>query len=213
MHKNSTVLLIAIIKVLLVASIFGVENNELQWPDSPRPGFSIKSDSEFVDGILSEWFVLESNSIKLSWIPQAPWVQQRQKDSRASLSFYDTRIPDLKMQLILYPPKSWLGDLDATSIEAYVASLEQQFPKSEIELINPDSYIPPVGSVPFLGGPFRQVYFTVSPQEEGAAPFTVYDYMTVKEGNFFVIRYTAPANVLVRMESQLIRGLFYFNTL
>lgn len=180
------------------------------WPTSPRPSFSVENQSAEKEGFQIQWLSLKSSSLSLRWMPVGPWYKAQKQGSGASIVFGHRMAPELRMNLILYPKGTWLGDLGQQSVERYLSSLGAQFPEASVTVLNPGSITPPVGSIPFLGGPYRQIHFTVTPDAPGGQAVSFYDYLTAKDGALLVVRYEAPAEMLERMESRLVRELFFF---
>ncbi|MFP4070193.1 MAG: hypothetical protein ACLFVC_08450, partial [Opitutales bacterium] len=132
------------------------------------------------------------------WFPSGNWVLAKRHGSEVSAEFYDRSLPALRMQLILYPEGGGLADFEEASLATYLEAVADSHPDSEVEVLNSGEMRPPEGSIPFLGGYYRQIFYRVSPLREGeGAPAEFADALAFTDsGALVVLRVTGPAHAM-----------------
>ncbi len=197
--------------VIYALIVTAPSSQSFAWSKSDHLNFNIQSESKTIDSIENAWISLNSQAISLDWFQLADWVISQNSKKAASAIFVYRTIPTLELQLIVYPKGSWLSDMKDESIRKYIESLPQQFPDSAIQLTNQNQYEPSVGSVPFLEGTFRKVFYTVTPKTPGTSPFMVNDYWTVtRDGILAIARYSGESTIVTNMSSVFERELAQF---
>lgn len=182
------------------------------WPSQGRPQLKMTHQTAMFDGMPGSWEQLEASGFKVRWFGASPWELQKAA-SLASLSLTYRRLPELSMQLFLYPDGVWLKDTSSASVLQYVESLPLQFPNQTVTVLNPDEYVPEVGSIPFLGQQYRQVFYQVQPVDLSDAPVEVCDYFVIFEGSLFVVRFQSTSETIARFKAKFPLELSDFSEL
>jgi len=161
-------------------------------PPAPRPAFQVEEVSRMIDGIPGNWIELAAADTLLRWYPHGNWILAESHGPEVSVEFYDRSFPKLRMQLLLFRAGSWLENLDRASLQLFIASLREAHAESDVEILNPRSHEPEIGTPPFLNGTYRKVFYRVTSK----APVETTDYCDVLSltdaGHLLVLRIFGP---------------------
>lgn len=167
------------------------------------------------DGIPSTYLKITGRDFLCQWYGlDSSWSLGSNSERTASLEFVNRSILRLKMELSLYRPNEKLKDLGPNSLSNYQAMCEQKLGKlGEVKLLNPGSIKPPLGSVPFLNGSYREFYFSLTRIKDNGEQdlVRIIDVLTVTEnGLICVLRFTGPAAIIERLKSTIPSELVNF---
>lgn len=110
------------------------------------------------------------------------------------------------MNLFVYAPNPSVQGLEDEVVKRYAATVMAQYKSpSVVTYLNPESALPPVGSVPFFHNTFRVFEFSsVSNPSPEAAVYKDIDHLTVTaDGHVVVLRFSGPAAVIDSFRSRI----------
>ena len=164
-----------------------------------------------LDGIDSIWLDLNGGTFAGRYYPSGNWIAMQQPSPGASLSFYNRIRPEILMHFSVFPAGQLIASFDEEAIAGYVSGLPTSFGGATVQLLNAGSFVPPVGSPPFVGGGYRTIKFQLIDPKTNQPTLAVADFLSVSgSGLSFRLRFSAPVDLFELMEPSFARELFLF---
>lgn len=165
------------------------------------------------DGMPIDYAKLQAGEFSMNWFASdVNWRKASQPVPGSSLAFVDVRFPELQMEFMLYQKgRVKAGSLDREWLSRYLATLQGGLAPDMIAVLNPDNFLAPSGSVPFLNQRYRVIHLEVVPENAEAPVYRMSDFLTLTEdGYLFVVRFRGPSEVMERLQPTMPRSLARF---
>jgi len=158
-----------------------------------------------VDGMRSHYLELNGHGFKGKRFPGGNWVLSEDAPGGASVRFFHRYQTEIFMDFAVFEDAVLIKDYSESGLKKYVLSLKPDYARQGFKLAGARAAKAPVGSMPFMGGSYWKITYTLIEAQTGRIQKSVVEFVSVdEEQNNYRLRFSGPAVLVEKFEGKFV---------